>query len=363
MNTSGLTVFRKSQKQQVYDRLHRLIMDQRQSVGERLPAIAELALRFDTSTRTVQTALEELEARGYLEMRHGSGTFIQSQHRPVSMKDAVAVCMETRAHLFGELAGELASALNARNLLPMTLDITSGAGTTLLRRLAHADADCFFVHAADATFAESLEAASLHTLKPIVAFVSWSGPTDWPNLYRVLTDTVAGGRKVARHLHERGHRRVLALGPPTAAGEWRNPDAPPFAGRSFVQEWTRLGGACETLESSSDCPQEPAGLDEERVVALLSQPGAPTAIFGTMDLQAWGAQQIIRRRLPHLEGKIGIVGYYDTPWSRAGSPPFSTVALDLPRMVTAGLEMLEAIRAGREPERKTVVIEPQLVVR
>jgi len=360
---SSLAVFRKSQKQQVYDRLHRLIMDQRQSVGERLPAIAELAVRFDTSPRTVQTVLEDLEARGYVDMRHGSGTYIQSQHRPVSMKDAVAVCMETRAHLFGELAGELASALNARNLLPMTLDIASGTSATLIRRLAHADADCFFVHTADAAFAESLEADSLHNLKPIVAFVSWSGPTDWPNLYRVLTDTVAGGRMVARHLRERGHRRVLALGPPTAAHEWHSPNAAPFAGRSFIEEWERLGGECETFESSFGLPDETAGLDEERVVALLTRPGAPTAIFGTMDQQAWGARQILRRRLPHLVDKIEIMGYYDTPWSRAATPPFSSVSLDLPAIVAAGMEMLEAIRAGREPERKTVVIEPRLVVR
>lgn len=363
MRRSRHTGRTKSVKAQVFDHLVQIITDPHQQLGERLPGIVELAQRFDTSPRTIQTALEDLEERGYVVMKHGSGTFIQSQHRPATIRDTVAVCMETRAHLFGELAAELAAALNQKMLLPLTVNTASPSAMSLLKRLAHADADCLLVHTDDLAFIQALKAASLHHLRPIIAFVRWGGPCDWPNLYRVLTDGGAGGRLVARHLHARGHRRVLLLGPPTTVWERHGPEARHLTQTEFITEWTRLGGAYETLESSIQKDPETFLLEETRVEAALTRPEPPTAVFGLMDLQAWDAQQIIRRRLPQLEGRLEIVGYYDTPFSRVGGPPFTSVSLNLPRMVAAGMEMFEAIRAGREPERKTVWIEPTLIVR
>lgn len=46
--------------------------------GERLPADAQLAVRFDTSRLTVIRALRELEAEGLVQRRAGSGTFVKS---------------------------------------------------------------------------------------------------------------------------------------------------------------------------------------------------------------------------------------------------------------------------------------------
>lgn len=386
---SGLAVYRKTQKRQVYESLQKTITDPARSLGERLPGIKELARRFDTSPRTVQSALEELEAKGYVEMRHGSGTFIRSQHRPMTMKDTVAVCMETRAHLYADLAAELVNALNERRLVPLTVDMQSPAAEALLTRMVHAEVECFLVHAWMPDFLKVLESAGVHRLKPIISFVGAARARDWPRLYEVRTDYDAGGRSVARHLHAAGHRRVLLLGPPTAQWEWNHPDTGRNAnpGVSFIEEWGRLGGELETMVSesahgregqrsepaASDVPDAirnaggvrsvPFLLNEDRFVAALKAPNAPTAVFGIMDLQAWNAQQIIRARLPEREGEIEIVGYYDTPWSRAGSPPLSTVSLELPKMVEAAMAMLETLRAGGEPEEKTVVVTPRLVLR
>jgi GntR family transcriptional regulator len=58
------------------DELAGALRDGRWGDGERLPSEAELALEFSVSRVTVRTALQALEARGLLTIRHGSGTFV-----------------------------------------------------------------------------------------------------------------------------------------------------------------------------------------------------------------------------------------------------------------------------------------------
>lgn len=58
------------------DELAGALRDGRWSDGDRLPSEAELALEFSVSRVTVRTALQALEARGLLTIRHGSGTFV-----------------------------------------------------------------------------------------------------------------------------------------------------------------------------------------------------------------------------------------------------------------------------------------------
>lgn len=52
------------------------LRDGRWGAGERLPSEVELALEFSVSRVTVRSALQALEARGLLSIRHGSGTFV-----------------------------------------------------------------------------------------------------------------------------------------------------------------------------------------------------------------------------------------------------------------------------------------------
>lgn len=363
MTTISTSVRRPTQRQQVYDRLYRGIAAGQPPVGERLPAISDLAVRFGTSHRTVQLALEELEARGYVVMKHGSGTFVQCRHRPLTMSDTIAVCMETRAHVFGELASALVNALNGRHMAPLVVDTDAEQMTAMIARISHTDAACLMIHASPEVWAE-LSAAALPANKPIISF-AYDGKPREADFYRVLTDFDAGGRMVARHLLTKGHRNVLLVGTRSTEPLWRHPVGKTrFPGTSFVEEWEEAGGTWTHMDVLPD-EHSTAGyrLEEEPFVERLTSPSAPTAIFGTRDVDAWVAQQTLVKGLPHLQGKVEVVGYYDTPWSRAGNPPFTTVNLDLPAMAQAAMGILDALREGKEPEVKDVVIPPQLVVR
>src|SRR5207247_2373975 len=74
------TAFARELKQSLSDRLARRIrgMIQRGQyrVGDRLPAIMEMAKRFGVGHPTVREALKKLETIGVVEIRHGSGVYV-----------------------------------------------------------------------------------------------------------------------------------------------------------------------------------------------------------------------------------------------------------------------------------------------
>jgi DNA-binding LacI/PurR family transcriptional regulator len=311
---------------------------------------------------TVHAALGDLEARGYLLKKHGAGTFIASRYRPVTLKDTVAVSMSSGEHVWSELWALIMNGLNERHLFPLGIEMGNQNRDQLLARFSHTEADYYLVHGSYDVPFQLFQKPGFQN-KPVIGVVGWETDGEWPGLYRVLTDYDMGGTMVARHLRGRGHRRVLIVRPPT--DRWVVDKGWALNGtplRFFMREWEACGGSWVHLPSeSSSQPDTP--LDEEKFLTILSQSNRPTAIFGTRDFEVWQAQQIIRCRLPALDGQIELVGYYDTPWSRAGAPPFTTVSLDLPTLAEGAMAMLDALRAGVEPEKRLVMIRPKLVVR
>src|SRR5436305_7530623 len=61
---------------QVYDALRAAILSGRLRPGDRLPATRALAEQLSLSRTTVAEAYDQLRAEGYIEGRHGSGTFV-----------------------------------------------------------------------------------------------------------------------------------------------------------------------------------------------------------------------------------------------------------------------------------------------
>jgi GntR family transcriptional regulator/MocR family aminotransferase len=60
----------------LYDTLRRSILDGRLEPGTRLPATRELASAYGLSRTTIVEAFDRLKAEGYVESRHGSGTYV-----------------------------------------------------------------------------------------------------------------------------------------------------------------------------------------------------------------------------------------------------------------------------------------------
>lgn len=73
--------------QQIYEQIKDAVLDGRLKPGERISSSRELSEELSISRPTVAASYEQLALEGYIEMRHGSGTFVcQSLKAPLSAR-------------------------------------------------------------------------------------------------------------------------------------------------------------------------------------------------------------------------------------------------------------------------------------
>src|SRR5690606_2156569 len=74
-------------RRQVFEQVRQAILEGRLRPGERLPSTRAFARRLGISRSTLCLAYEQLLAEGYVESRHGSGTYV-SAHVPEDVSRA-----------------------------------------------------------------------------------------------------------------------------------------------------------------------------------------------------------------------------------------------------------------------------------
>ncbi len=120
-------------KQSLSDRLARRIRDLIQQgeyrLGDRLPAIMEMARSFGVGHPTVREALKKLEAVGVVEIRHGSGVYVSRSedvllvaspdYTPVVTRKLLTDLLRSRMPLEMQSAAEAVEHATAKHLKTM----------------------------------------------------------------------------------------------------------------------------------------------------------------------------------------------------------------------------------------------------
>ncbi|MFP4026820.1 MAG: GntR family transcriptional regulator [Candidatus Brocadiia bacterium] len=352
-------VVRSSMKQYIRDMLIEEITAGELAVGKQLPSIRELAERFDTSISPVHQALEELEEQGYVIKKNGAGTFVADASSALSLGETVALGLGTRAHVWGELELLLARELSRVGLPPIIFDASTPEGRERLTGLARSDTAAFVLHGRRGLPFEKLQ-SPLFREKTIVGIVEWRGP-EMENLVRVLSDFSAGGEMVADHLELRGHRKVLIVVPRM---EQIEKEGGGFEhGRMFMREWQKRGGDCSVIASEGWKDEMPIFDNGNLLSHFEGETDFPTAVFGLMDVESFAVQRLLRRECPDRVNEVEFIGYYNTPWSRAGEPPFTSVDLNLEGLAERGGRALRKALLEDEPGGSLDYVRPKLVVR
>ena len=190
-----------------------------------------------------------------------------------------------------------------------------------------------------------------------------------PGFAAVRVDDRSGGRQIARHLIDQGHRRLAIIAPRLGFDAHTGLiDRRRRAGISYAFCADRVAGYMEAFAESGmdplDIPidERPENHEEAGRAAalnLLRLEPRPTAILAMTDrlaIGALGAAAELGLRVPR---DLSVVGFDDIPAAAAASTPLTTVRQPLIRKGELAAEQLLAgeSRAGLQ------VLETELVVR
>lgn len=176
----------------------------------------------------------------------------------------------------------------------------------------------------------------------------------------VDVDNVSAAYKAVSHLIGLGHRRIACI---------TNADL------TYTAAADRLQGYRQALEDHGLTfddglvrfgdfdPDSGFRQMQSLLVSAHSSRHPITAVFVASDDVAFGAKASIRVHGLRIPEDIAVVGFDDVPFARYSDPPLTTIRLPAYSLGwTAGDMLIRSIQ-GEKPEKSTVLLETQLVVR
>ncbi|WP_262704671.1 MULTISPECIES: LacI family DNA-binding transcriptional regulator [Streptomyces] len=169
----------------------------------------------------------------------------------------------------------------------------------------------------------------------------------------VTCDDYLGGRLVAEHLLELGHRDVAVV-----AGE-------PYASTGIdrtagLVDRYREAGLSVPADRIAQSRFDVSG-GHAATARLLDTPNPPTAIFAVNDFAAIGAIGALRNQGLRAGDDVAVVGFNDTPLAAELPVPLTTVRSPMLDMGREGLRTLVRLLEGEAVESKR--LRPELIVR
>ncbi|PYH01418.1 LacI family transcriptional regulator [Arthrobacter stackebrandtii] len=178
--------------------------------------------------------------------------------------------------------------------------------------------------------------AELRATEPTVLLDAAGIASETPS---VNFDIAGGGRLLAAHLAEQGHRRVAYLDSTTGTETFR------VRREAFAAEAGRLGLDVVDMQATT-IDVGTAAMEFARAWPGLSARGA-TAVVCATDTQAYGVLQEARVAGVEIPRALAVTGFDDLPYSETSNPGLTTVhlpALEMGRL--AGRRLLELMDGG-----------------
>lgn len=180
----------------------------------------------------------------------------------------------------------------------------------------------------------------------------------WEDGDYVATDDVKGGRLVAEHLLDRGHRRIGLV-------RRGDPNHAPVRDRILgFQKTLAAAGIKVSEEWDFQVPGSQIEHGVEAVDRLLRVSERPSALFVTSDRMALGVVHRLVERGIRVPEDVAVIGYDDIPYAACAQVPLTTVAIPMQRLGEMSAEILFGRLDGSAPDSpRRVLLAPQLVVR
>ena len=347
----------------IYQNLSRRIADDEFSVGTMLPGLRVLAEQYNQTTIAVRQAVDLLKMEGIIHSHHGKGNFVQK--KPVNMKDVMLISF-LEGDLFSDILSEFTNIFNAQSgyqlileKLPSPINWTNNEKglqefqnleLKLEESIANGRLDAIFFNDSDVNLIKLL--SSLMDKTNIYCFFD---PTSLPDIKcsAVTTDYYHGGSIGIRHLHDAGCRKLLVITHPT------DPYSPKHVVNSF------LNGCRKTAEELGHPLIEMRHRAEssdyvERFLSIMSEHPDIDGIYACADYRLSPIYSALNRLGRKIGEDCAVMGYYDTPWTKAFDPQLSSVNLK-PREIVSEICNIYSHRGETGISRKSIL--PEIVAR
>ncbi len=173
--------------------------------------------------------------------------------------------------------------------------------------------------------------------------------------FSITCDNVLGGREIADHLIDNGHRRMAYIaGSPDASttmDRWRG----------YSQQCAAKGFS-DVRRAEANAFSYDAGF--EAALTLMEESPGPDAIFCANDMLALGALDALRGRLGlEIPDDVSIAGFDNISLTAWPSHSLTTYHQPIEEMIARTLSLIDRIGADPEVDTEAVRIEGRIVIR
>jgi len=336
--------------------------------GDRLPSEVQLVQKFSVSRPTVARALRDLESKGLIDRRAGSGTYVRSNHQRTVATRILGLLVPGLAttEIFQIICGEIAS-LARVNDYGLLWGGSTNPRVDTDASLKHAEEICkqfierkvngvFFAPAelqpgqeeANTRLAESLREAGIPAVLLDRDLLNFPERSDFD---LVGIDNMAGGYLVAQHLIKLGCQRIFFVARPLSAATVN----------------ARIAGVREAfvrhhIEPDPNWVRNGDPADLKFVRSLIAGRQADAFICANDDTAAVLLRSLESQGV-HVPKDVRVVGFDDVKYATLVSVPLTTIHQPCRDIAIIAFQTMMKRLAEPLLPVQSITLTPRLVVR
>lgn len=342
------------------------IMAGKHSATGKLPSEARLCEAFGVSRMTLRGALDDLRRQGLIEKRNGSGSFLTKRAFRHSGRIGLVIPDYEDFEFFTSIEDEIkghAMRLGYHLSLVFTQERSEEAIVREIRRKVRrlvadrAEGVIFRPFVPESLAAANNEVIDIlrqAEIPTVLVDSDITRPPERSDYDLVAVNNVGAGRQIARHLHQRGYRRIAFLMQnrgPYANANWSN--------RLFGLAGELALRGCDQSVRQLDL----AATDVQALGALLRSRRRPDAIVCGNDEQATLLLGSLKRLGMRAPEDVAVVGFDDIARARTTTPPLTTVSQPVRQLASTAFKVLLARIRYPNNDPREILLDAPLVIR
>ena len=330
-------------------------------IHERLPSRPELCKKLDTNRSTLDKAIKELVAEGWLCSKNGSGTYVVNPNEDLSIHKGNwgVIVRDVREAFYAEIVRGVENFAQSQgiNLILCNSDSDFDKQEQYIKRLNHSGVSgIIIVPVVSLDTRENYRLYSqLSELK--VPFVFCNRNADWINAPVVTSNDNYGGYIATKHLLEKGYHNIAYI----SHQKFRTSvDRCHGYISALMEHGIAVNRKIIAMEDQSQSQQ----LGYEAMKKILASGQMVDAVFCFNDKVTQGVYQAIAEVGLTVSDDIGVIGYDNTDIWEKCTPAITSVAYKNLEIGTKAAEVLyKQINHDDLEDFQLYLVRPELVVR